>query len=147
MTDEKTKFKDKLEGCPETTRDMLNSALIEEQELSEENIQAIIYAHNEREHLFHRLRKIDPWSREGNAELRRGVDRLEELEFAMQAAWKFPQRREYHRWWHRIPHCQCRGMSIYEKFDLNQRAIHANCPAHGRPLTETNDVKLYRKEK
>lgn len=131
MTDTKTKFKDKLEGCPEWSREMLNPKLVAKQELTEENIQAIIAAHNERLRLFHRLKKVDPKTEEGLDELRQGAMRLEELEFEMQDAWGFPRSKDHHTWWYELPYCRCPWLDNRDNFGVDQRIIRADCPVHG----------------
>jgi hypothetical protein len=137
MTDNKTKFKDRLEGCPEWSREMLNPKLVEKQELTDADIQVIIDAHNERLHLFHRLEKVDPETLEGRAELRAGAARLEELEFKMQEGWKFPQSRDHHTWWYQIPHCRCPRLDNRDNFGTGQRFVARDCPVHRHNVVET----------
>lgn len=127
----KRRFLDKLEGCPEWSRHNLNPKLVEKQQLTEENIQTIIDLHNERLHMFHHLKKVDPNTEEGRAELREAAKTLEELEYGMQEAWGFPRSRDHHTWWYEIPHCRCPRSDNRDMFGIDQRYIRKNCPAHG----------------
>jgi hypothetical protein len=109
---------------------MLNPKMIERQGIGEDEIQTIIDLHNERLHLFHRLKKVDPETAEGRAELREGVKTLEKIEYGMQEAWGFPQSRAHHTWWYEIPHCCCPRSDNRDMFGVDQRFIRRNCPAH-----------------
>lgn len=131
MMTPKRRFLDKLEGCPEWDRRLLNPKLVEKNELTEEDIQAIVNLHNDRLHLWHRLNKLDPTTPEGRAELREGVQLTENIEFDLQKAWKFPQSRSHHTWWYQIPHCQCPYYDNRDSFGTDVRYIKPSCPAHG----------------
>lgn len=131
MMETKRKFLDKLEGCPEWTKEMLNPKLVEKQELTEENIQAIIDLHNRRLHLFHHLKKLDPETAEGRTELREAAKTLEEIEYDMQTEWNFPQSRSHHSWWYEIPHCRCPYYDNRDAWGTDQRYIRPDCPVHG----------------
>jgi len=101
----------------------LSSRLAEKQNLSKEQVRAILNLHKKRVDLFLAVEKIDPTEA---SKLSRYVKRLERLEFQMQREWGFPTSKEHHTWWNQIPHCICK----YKLFALNNK-IDSNCPLHG----------------
>lgn len=127
----KRKFLDKLEGCPEWSRDHLNPKLAEKQGLTDDDVETIIDLHNDRLHLFHHLKKVDPETAEGRAEVREAVTTLEALEYDLQTAWGFPQSRSHHTWWYDLPHCKCPYYDNRDAFGVDQRFVRPDCPAHG----------------
>ena len=57
------------------------------------------------------------------------VERLENLEFALQRAWHFSEDRLLHSWWFQAPYCTCPKNENWEHWGI-KRIINPNCILH-----------------
>jgi hypothetical protein len=108
----------------------LNPNLVARQKLTQDDINRVNALHEVKNQLFDEMAKLEP----GSDRLSVCVAELEEIEFAMQRAWKFPEDEKFHTWWMLAPHCICprmdnRDMTFYGR----GRIMQQNCPLHGWP--------------
>ena len=111
---------------------ILNSKLVEKQQLSEEDIKELINLHEVRETLFSLAGQLSPDDyEEDRMILRTYAVLLESLEYNMQRVWKFEQNRNFHSWWYQMPHCSCPHLDNVDRFGTDQRVYLTSCPVHG----------------
>lgn len=108
----------------------LNSRLVEKQGLDQERVDVIKDLHIEKDDIFELMKNTDDVKK-----LKELAFSVENLEFQLQAAWKFPQDRNYHRWWE-VPKCKCPSMDNQDNYGTMYRVIAGHCPIHS--LTEEN---------
>lgn len=60
------------------------------------------------------------------------VDVIEKLEFRLQELWKFPQDRNYHRYWKFIKDCCCPIDDNKYSYGTPYRYVSAECPWHSK---------------
>jgi hypothetical protein len=109
----------------------LNPDLIKWQGLTEEEVQEIVKLHEVRECVFGVMEETnDP------ADLRILAGVVEDLEFKLQDAWKFPRNRDWHCWWYRVPKCICPKLDNTERQGTKYRIYSGNCPVHSGFLKE-----------
>ena len=123
-------------------RSMLNSRLIEIQELSDEDVTRICALHDQLDVLFEQMADMDP--KKSQRQLLICVEKIEQLEFDLQAAWKFEQNKNYHTWWYQAPHCICPRMDNADVVGTELRYFISSCPLHGAPtwISEKDLVEL-----
>ncbi|KKN29959.1 hypothetical protein LCGC14_0838780 [marine sediment metagenome] len=118
----------------------LNSRLALEQNLTGDDILAILASHKLRMMIFDVMKKIEPTSKENVSRLRHFAKRIQQLEFEAQKQWKFEPDASKHSWWWDIPHCSCpvhanwktwNGRILGIKSDLCKEIVDANCIIHG----------------
>lgn len=115
----------------------LNPYLIEQQGLDEIDVLTVEALHAERERLFETIeRDVDMLSIETCVDLGLNVtwvNQLEDIEFALQRAWGFDEKRAKHTWWFMIPHCTCpKSDNLDISTDgLPIRLKTTTCPIHG----------------
>ena len=59
-------------------------------------------------------------------------EQVTELEFELQRLWKFPQNKEFHKYWLSVGHCECPNLDNLERLGYG-RIINLGCPVHGTP--------------
>ena len=105
----------------------LNVSLIHRQGIDEAAVVELVRLHEEKLELFSKMKvATDP------ATLKQGAKTLENIEFAMQRNWNFPEDTGFHEWY-RIPQCCCPKA---DNADLRRpgntrRIIDLTCPVHG----------------
>mgnify|MGYP001813114494 FL=1 len=117
---------------------VLNERLLEKQGIDEEGAQRIIALHEKRENMFDLMRALDPEDPQQRISLREWAEKVEELEFELQDAWGFPQTRDMHSWWYRLPHCKCPIMDNMDVMGTDLRYFNGDCPIHGQDTWEDN---------
>lgn len=55
---------------------------------------------------------------------------VEFTEFTLQKIWRFPQDKNYHRYWFKIPKCQCPKVDNEERVGTEYRIISESCKIH-----------------
>jgi hypothetical protein len=84
---------------------MLNPVLVERQALTDAEITEIVRLHNVRENVFKELESLNPTIDTRMVTV--CVSMIENLEFALQRAWRFTEDKAMHTWWFMSPHCTC----------------------------------------
>lgn len=112
----------------------LNPHLVAKQKLTQEDIDAVTEEHLVKDKLFERMRKLDPVGQ--RQELQLCALELEQIEFAMQRAWKFEEDANMHSWWYNAPHCKCPWMDNRDPLMPN-KIKQQDCPLHGWAEGET----------
>lgn len=100
------------------------------QNLSVDDLDKLILLHEKLHSLFDEMREC-----KNMAVLPSYVKRVEEIEYEMQLAWKFPKDPSKHCWWYRVPHCKCPEIDNQENWGIPRRVINRECPVHGNLLT------------
>ena len=106
----------------------LNPFLVKKQGLTQTDIDLVTCEHARKDVLFQIMEALDP--EVDTEELHECVGILEEIEFAMQRAWKFEKDADRHSWWYRAPHCRCPRMDNSDPLMPN-RITRQDCPLHG----------------
>ena len=104
----------------------LNERLILQQKLYESEVEQILRLHEYRLTLCAKMAALPP----DNPKVRAYAKELEQLEFLLQDAWKFPRDVNYHRLWE-IPHCSCPKMDNDDAYPWGYYVKSLCCPAHG----------------
>jgi hypothetical protein len=102
----------------------LNPQLVENQNLTQADVDGILDLHDERIELFEKFEFASILPKSFVQEM---VLELEDLEYIMQASWGFKQNRNMHTWWNRVPGCTCSKSQDFQP----ERKIDKNCPIHG----------------
>jgi len=84
---------------------MFNRRLIEQNNVSDDDVLTLTILHQEKDSLFELLEEIDDKT---DAEIYEIVLEIEDLEFLMQQVWKFKQDKKYHTHWAYTPNCTCK---------------------------------------
>jgi len=117
----------------------LNPSLALLNGLENEDLDKITALHDELQTLFDEMKEVsDP------RELPAYVDKVEDIEFRMQDAWKFKDGRDAtkHSWWYRVPQCECPFTDNQEIWGTARRIISEKCPVHGALLkAKKEDLK------
>lgn len=106
---------------------VLNSRLVEQQNLTEEKINILKNLHIGMHETKEKMKETDDKSA-----LRELAFTVENLEFMMQEAWGFPKDRNYHSHWLEVPKCTCPKMDNRENYGTKYRVIDGKCPVHGK---------------
>ena len=106
----------------------LNSALVKQQGLSQEDVNVILDLHEERIELFEKFEFVDILP---THYIHQMVLELEEIEYLMQSAWGFKQDKDKHTWWNKVPNCTCEQNDTYFQ---SPRKIEKSCKVHGKIL-------------
>ena len=86
---------------------ILNPILVKQQDLAGKDMLNLNYLHNLKDGLFRSAEILDPEDLKELQVLRYLAGALEDIEFAMQAAWGFEQTNLKHSWWCQLPGCEC----------------------------------------
>ena len=105
---------------------ILNQKMVEQQELTEEDIKLVQLCYEQLFELFKEAKEEDD-----DVALHRIGKSIQNAEFNLQEAWKFPRDARYHRYWYRAPKCTCPIIDNDEAFGTGHNVIQANCPLHG----------------
>lgn len=116
----------------------LNPHLIEKQGLTEEEVQVVLNLHERLDALFEKMSQLDPSCSEQLNELTQLAQQVEDIEFAMQKAWKFEQSKDHHTWWYRAPHCRCPKLDNDDAFGTPYHITRQDCPLHGFKYESSN---------
>ena len=108
---------------------VLNIPLAEQRGLSQKDVIALELLHVEKDAIFQSavMRRMQSTHCTGMGR-KAMVLALEEIEFSMQALWKFMEDRTYHTWWAELPGCDCRNTVINGE---RTRYIREDCEYHG----------------
>ena len=106
----------------------LNPLLVEEQDLSKGDIAKITMLHNEKDMLFKEMEQLDS----DDPSLRSYVEKIEDIEFRMQDAWKWDRDATKHTHWFQAPHCTCPVLDNWDEqyFGIGRRWMTGGCPLH-----------------
>lgn len=63
-------------------------------------------------------------------ELKAIAEQVENTEYALQKIWKFKLDKNFHRYWFRIPKCQCPKVDNEERVGTEYRIISESCKIH-----------------
>lgn len=103
----------------------LNPRLIEMNKVSDESVLEIIELHNKKNIIF------DMAEGEDNITILRKMSKeVEEIEFAMQKAWRFPQDKSFHEWY-LFPKCSCGTLDNSDMRGTKYQCINMECKIHG----------------
>lgn len=69
------------------------------------------------------------------------VELIQEMEFELQALWKFPIDADFHAHWLRIKGCECPKMDNRERMGTPYRIYSVFCPWHGL-IGELEDMNV-----
>lgn len=108
---------------------MLNARLIEKQGLRATEIEQLCSLHDIREELFEAMKNLNPET--DPRKLQQCALLVQDIEFRLQKAWKFPQDPNFHTWWFVTPHCTC---PVLDNMDYAGSSLYATdhaCPLHG----------------
>jgi len=119
---------------------LLNSCLINAQNLSKKEVQKIVNLHKKRIDIFKKIKKTE--DKEKLKELAKKVDKVD---IKLQKTWKFEKDFRRLSWWVRAPKCTCSinqaNLMAYKSKDKKKiisleevkkiRPIALNCPLHG----------------
>lgn len=111
----------------------LNPYLIERQGLTDADVAEIVRLHNVRENVFKDLETLTPTEDAGM--IRVCVSMVENLEFALQRAWKFEVTKSMHTWWFLSPHCSCpknENWAVFFNGGEEARHIDEECVLHAK---------------
>ena len=109
----------------------LNKRLIDEQGLSDGDVEELERLHEHRARMFDKMADLDPTNAEDKDTLILYSHLLESLEYNMQRVWKFPQDQDYHSWWYQVPHCKCPNMDNSDVMYRGLNIYAGDCPIHG----------------
>lgn len=105
-----------------------NPHLVARQKLTQADIDAVTFEHERKNILFKVMSDLNPV--EQKQELQLCALELQEIEFAMQRAWRFAEDADRHTWWFQAPHCRCPSMDNSDPIMPNRITVQ-NCPLHG----------------
>lgn len=108
----------------------LNVRLMARQDLSYADIEAVKKAHLKMKALFAKINKTDD-----SIKLKKLAEKIKEIEFEMQRAWKFPENNAMHSWWYEAPKCLCPKLDNRDSRGHLQY-IREDCPLHGTTNTK-----------
>ena len=103
---------------------ILNQKLVKQQNLSPKDIDLLQDLHKEMQIL-----KDKPLSE--ITDIPEYIAQIENLEYAMQDAWKFTRDKTYHTHWFTDPKCLCPKLDNFDLRGVNRRIITTSCPLHG----------------
>jgi hypothetical protein len=68
------------------------------------------------------------------------VKLIEEIEFNLQRLWKFPQDKNFHRYWYAISGCTCPKSDNNERVGTKYKVINNGCKWHGKEKKSIGSV-------
>ena len=104
----------------------LNERLILQQNLSESEVAEILRLHEYKLTIRAKMRALPS----DNPKIKAYAKDLEQIEFLLQDAWKFPRDVKFHRFWE-APHCTCPKMDNYDAWPSGHYVRNFGCPVHG----------------
>ena len=106
----------------------LNQSLINQQKLTDEDVEALVISHELKEVIFDMASNA---SEIGNKKaLKMLANMFELLEFEQQTLWKFDRNSNFHYWFD-IPGCSCPKMDNRDRIGTEYRIMIDTCPIHG----------------
>lgn len=106
---------------------MLNPMLIKLQNLDTAALKKLAELHTRKDDLF---TIAEQWNRDNNLKrLLKGAKELEQIEFAMQRAWKFEEDSNKHTWKILYPGCTCPGPIDQPPYP-NYTRVSSSCKVH-----------------
>ena len=105
----------------------LNERLIIQKGLSEAEVEQILRLHEYKLTIRGKMKALPP----NNPKIRAYAKELEQLEFLLQEAWKFPRDANFHRFWE-MPHCTCPKMDNEDAYPSGYYVKNLSCPVHGK---------------
>lgn len=110
---------------------MLNPHLIAQQKLTDAEIEEIVRLHNVRENVFKEMETLTPTKDARMITV--CVSMVENLEYALQRAWRFEVTKSMHTWWFLSPHCSCpkdKNWIVFFNGGEEDRHIDEECVLH-----------------
>ena len=104
----------------------LNERLILQQNLSESEVAEILRLHEYKLTIRSKMKALPP----DNPKIKAYAKDLEQIEFLLQDAWKFPRDANFHRFWE-TPHCSCPKMDNADAWPSGYYVKALDCPVHG----------------
>lgn len=104
----------------------LSPHLAVKQNLNIEDLETIRKVHIKRLKLFEKIE-----SENDIVKLRKLADKVTEIEFELQDAWKFDRDAKFHSWWFNAPKCTCPKLDNNERIGTGTFIINGNCLLHG----------------
>ena len=102
---------------------ILNPSLLKQQKISPET-QVLI------ENLHISMQQHHARPLEDITDIQEYIDLIQEIEFAMQRLWGFPEDRSFHTHWYHDPKCSCPTMDNDERQGYS-KYVTESCPLHG----------------
>ena len=97
---------------------MINKKLVKERNIPTKHVEQIEIIHAKLDRLLqHPTENV--------------VEEIQQLEYQLQALWKFPTNSDYHTHWYKIHDCSCPNMDNYDLAGLDKRWINSKCKYHG----------------
>jgi len=117
-----------------------NQKLIKENGLTSKDVKKLDPLYDELNEIFSEMNeyKGKELTEEKSTEF---IKRIEDLEFRMQEAWKFPKSDSFHKYWRLNPLCECPQMDNDDMFGTDTRVISQECPLHGFLIKNKRDYK------
>lgn len=103
----------------------LNSRLIANQDLSQDEVNKILKLHRLR-NCYLTLMEIN----DSKIDLRYISNIITQIDFQLQKLWKFKIDSNYHRFWE-LPKCECPKMDNRDVYGTGHRYINPKCKIHG----------------
>ena len=110
----------------------INKALVAEKNVSDETLETIKDLHIDRHIIEGMMKACDPIM--ANTRLRELNEKWHKVQFELQEAWGFPLKKDWHRYWWSLPHCDCPKMDNADAFPFRSY-ISPVCPIHGLEVT------------
>lgn len=113
---------------------LLNLELAKKQGCTHDDMLGIMDAHRCRVEVFAIMSGLNA---NDVVALRHHADKVESLEFLLQAFWHFEQDKTKHSFWYKLPFCTCPKIDNGDSMYKGHRIIVEGCPIH---WTGDNDV-------
>jgi len=107
----------------------INSALVEKQKRTPEQVEEICKLHVKKHDLFKIMEKAPV------KDLPELADKATELEYQLQRAWGFPSNSYYHRFWE-VPRCTCPKTDNEDRYPSGYYIMDKGCPVHGKSYSQ-----------
>ena len=103
----------------------LNSNLVKSQRLTKDDIELVQLRYRQLFDLFKDAAREDD-----DLALKHIGEEIQNAEFRLQEAWKFPLDANFHRYWYRAPKCTCPVLDNDERFGTKWHITSTYCPLH-----------------
>ena len=104
---------------------LLNKKLVQDQNLSKEQITRILRIYNIIDKLYEKAKKVSS----EKEKLKNISIRIENLEYTLQSLWGFPPSEKYHKYNLNIPGCTCPVMDNAESYGY-RKIYNCECNVH-----------------
>lgn len=122
--DEYTTLDVSWKGADGTIR-KLNSRLISERGLEQDEVDALKETHIAKEELFAQMADCKEPEK-----LRQFAAENQDIEFSQQAIWRFDLNPQYHYWW-LVPQCSCPNLNNKDAHGSSINHVSSDCIIHG----------------